>query len=327
MHLSLAALMLLSLATVVSLTGCSTAPGSVGAIQRESAMDRVLRTGKIRCSYLVYSVYFRKDPNTGKLSGIFHDVMEEVGKNSGLKVEWVEQVGYENIFPGLETNRYDVFAGGLWPNASRAKAASFTIPIFYSAITTWGRTADHRFDGGLSTIDSPKVRIATIDGAMEDLIAKTDFANAQRMSLPELSSFEQNLLNVANKKADVTFAEPMVVGEFLKTNPGTLKQIAANQPVRIFGNSLTVRRGEAGLKEFLDLALREIVDNGRVDKIIAKYRVAGDTFYPVAHPYGQLKVEPAKEHREIGSHKEVGDFLQGRSSHLRGYDQDDQLVE
>lgn len=66
--------------------------------------------------------------------------MEEIGKKASLRVNWVEEVGYENVFPGLDSRRYDVFAGGLWPNASRAKASSFSIPVFYSVIKAWGRT-------------------------------------------------------------------------------------------------------------------------------------------------------------------------------------------
>jgi hypothetical protein len=38
--------------------------------------------------------------NTGVLSVIFHDIMEEIGKKASLRVNWVEEVGYENIFPG-----------------------------------------------------------------------------------------------------------------------------------------------------------------------------------------------------------------------------------
>ncbi len=267
----------------IILTGCNKPP--VNTNSHETAMERILRRGEIRCSYLIYSSYFRKDPNNGRLSGIFHDVVEEIGKNSGLKVVWVEEVGYENIFPGLENERYDAFCGGLWPNASRAKAASFTSPIFYSPITAWCRTSDNRFLNNLKAINSPSVNIATIDGAMEDIIAKTEYPQAKRISLPELSPFGQNLLNVVSKKADVTFAEPMVVSEFLTTNPGTLKQVTPNKPVRIFGNSLVVKRGETALKEFLDVGLQEIVNNGQVERILEKYEPQHSTFYPLALPY------------------------------------------
>jgi len=281
-----AATMLFIVCTLVLpmlMTSCNTPAAHTE--QHESAMARILRSGKIRCSYLIYSSYFRKDPNTGQLSGIFHDAVEEIGKNSGLKVEWVEEVGYENIFPGLDHDRYDVFCGGLWPNASRAKAASFTSPIFYSAITAWCRPNDNRFSHSVSSINSPSVKIATIDGAMEDIIAKTDYPKAQRISLPELSPFVLNLLGIVGKKADVTFAEPMVVHEFLAKNPGALKQIRPDQPVRIFGNSLVVKRGETELKDFLDIGLQEIVNNGQVENILEKYEPQRSTFHPIALPY------------------------------------------
>ena len=263
-------------------TGCTS---SVSNHQRETALNRVLKSGKIRCSYLVYSSYFRKNPNTGKMTGIFYDVMEEIGKDSGLQIDWVEEVGFQTIFPGLDTDRYDVFAAGLWPNTSRAKAASFTVPVNYSAITAWVRPDDHRFDNNLSLIDSPSIKIATIDGAMEDLIAKTSFPNATRVSLPELSPFVQNLLNVADKKADVTFAEPMVVAEFLKTNKNKLRQIGADKPIRIFGNCLAVKTGETELRDFLNVAILEIVQDGRVDKILKRYESSPNYFYPLARPY------------------------------------------
>ena len=251
----------------------------------KSALERVVSSGKIRCSYLIYSNYFRKDPNTGALSGIFYDVMEEIGKNSSLKIEWVEEVGYENIFAGLDAGRYDVFAAGLWPNTSRAKAAFFTVPICYSIITTWGRPDEKRFSEDLTAIDSPSVRIATIDGAMEDIIARTDFPKASCVSLPQLSPFTQNFLNITSRKADVTFAEPSVVAEFLRTNPGALKQIAPDRPLRIFGNSLVVRKGEIELKEFMDVALRELLYSGRIEKILERYDAGPNLFPRVAIPY------------------------------------------
>lgn len=267
-----------------------TVPGCKGAAPRteqtidQTRLTRIIANGEIRASYLVYSPYFRKDPNTGELSGIFHDLMEEVGKKAGLKIRWVEEVGYEGIFPGLDNDRYDVFAGGLWPNSTRARAASFTIPVFYSVIKAWGRSNETRF-AGLSGVDARSVRIATIDGAMEDIIAQADFPQAQRVSLPQLSPFTQNFLNITSGRADLTFAEPGITREFLQTNPGALKELAPDKPLRIFGNSLVVKRGDAQLKEFLDIALSELLYSGVVDRILRKYEPAPGTFPRVALPY------------------------------------------
>lgn len=251
---------------------------------KEGRLETILSTGKIRASYLIYWPYFQKDPNTGELSGIFYEIMEEIGKAAELEILWVEEVGYENIFVGLDNHRYDVFAGGLWPSTSRAKAGGFTIPVFYSIIKAWGRSEEYRFKD-LSGINDPSVKIATIDGAMEDIIAKNDYPLAQRESLPELSPFTQNLLNITTKKADITFAEPGIIQQFLRTNPGLLKELAPDKPIRIFGNSLVVQRGDFELKAFFDIALKELLYNGTVEQILNKYEPAPGVFPRAALPY------------------------------------------
>ena len=273
------------LAVLLALVAGCVSRKSDEPVVKKTALQRVLDSGKIRCGYLIYSPYLRKDPNSGQLSGIFHDVMEEIGRNAGLQIQWTEEVGYENIYPGLDAGRFDVFCPGLWPNASRAKAGYFTVPIFYSFVTVWGRATETRFSSDLSAIDSPSVRIATIDGAMEDIIARTDFPKATRVSLPQLSPFTQNFLNITSGKADITFAEPSLATEYLRSNPGTIKPIAAEKPLRVFGNTLVVRRGENELKEFLDVALLELLHSGRVDRIVSRYEPSPNAFLRVAPPY------------------------------------------
>ncbi|MEM6483372.1 MAG: transporter substrate-binding domain-containing protein [Pseudomonadota bacterium] len=270
-------------ALLLSSAGCNQRDPSSEA-QPSSALDNIVLARELRCSYLLYSPLIRKDPNTGELSGIFYDIMEEIGRRAELEIAWVEEVEYENIFIGLDANRYDVFCGGLWPSSVRAKVAYFTIPVFYSVITAWVRASEERWDS-LEELNDPSVRIATKDGALEDIVARTDYPKAARASLSQGTPFSQNLLNIIANKADVTFAEPGTVFEFLQTNPGTLKQLKPDEPVRVFGNSLVVRRGDIDLKLFLDAAMRELLFSGAIDRILAKYETGPNLFPRVARPY------------------------------------------
>ena len=45
---------------------------------KESAYERVIRTGIIRCGYFVWPPFLAIDPNTNKKSGIFFDIVEEI---------------------------------------------------------------------------------------------------------------------------------------------------------------------------------------------------------------------------------------------------------
>src|SRR3990167_8306945 len=62
--------------------------------EASSVYDRVINSGQLRCAYVTYPPACVKDPNSGKLSGVFVEAVEALGKNLGLKVQWTEEVGW-----------------------------------------------------------------------------------------------------------------------------------------------------------------------------------------------------------------------------------------
>lgn len=274
---------------IISPIGCNQQTSKDAIQKQETLYQRVLRTGTIRCSYCAYPPYCIKDPNTGKMSGIFVDVMEEIGRRLELKIEWVEEVGWGTIFEGIESGRYDVHGSGLWENSSRGKKAYFSIPLFYNAIRVWVRTDEKRFKT-LDDLNSPGVRISVQDGAIEDIIAKSDFPNAQRISIPQLNPWSENLLNITTKKTDVTFAELGVISPFLEKNPNTLKELEFGQPLRVFANSFPFGMGENEFKSMIDAVIMELLGDGTIEKILKRYEKASGEHLRVALPY-QLPID------------------------------------
>ncbi|MGE4351592.1 MAG: substrate-binding periplasmic protein [Bdellovibrionales bacterium] len=277
----------LCLSLMALLAGCDP-HNDVAGNKSASALPHIRASHEIRCGYLIYSPYLRRDANTGQLSGIFYDVMEQIGHNAGLKILWTEEVGFQNIIPGLDGKRYDVFCGGQWPSATRAMAETFSEHAFYSTIQAWVRTDDTRIHT-LDDIRRVKARLSVIDGAIEDQIARADYPDLERVSMPDITPFSQNFENVVSHKADVIFAEPSGVAEFLQNNPGTLRSLGLENPVRIYGNALTVKKGDMELKEFLDYAIQELVYSGQMDKILRKYEPVPNAFPRVARPYQLAK--------------------------------------
>jgi len=249
-----------------------------------SSLEGIIKRGSIRCSYLIYAPYFMKDTNTGQFSGFMYEIMEEVGKASGLKIDWVEEVNYDNIFANLDAKRTDVFCTGLWANAQRARGGTFTKPLVYAVISAWGRSQETRFTDVRDLNDHADTK-STIDGAMEDLIAQTEFPKAKRLSMVSSTPFSQNFQNLVSGKADATFVEPSVAVLFLKNNPGTIKQLAGGKILRAFGNAFAVKRGDVELAEFLNTAIAELLQRGKIDEIMLRYEPAPGVFPRVATPY------------------------------------------
>lgn len=248
--------------------------------------DRVFNGGTIRACYFDYPPYSIKDPNTGKLSGVFVDILNKAADNMGLKVDWNAEVGWGELIEALNSDRCDVVASGVWSNSTRGKSAEFTVPVYYTPINAYARTDDHRFDGGVSIANDKKYKIATIDGETAQVVAASRFPNAQTLQLPQLTDISQMLLNVVDGKADISFVEPIVANAFLKNNPGKIKNITPAKPLVAYGNVMLVKKGEFKLKSSLDNALNELLDNGYVDGVLDGYEEEyPGGVYRVAQPY------------------------------------------
>src|SRR3989344_1969059 len=282
------ALFVVVVSTITILIFSAVTPGPVfspGTNQSSAVYDRVMKSGVIRAGYIIYPPGSYKDPNTGKLSGVFVEALEGAASNMDLKVEWVEEVSWGSMIEGLNAGRYDLIGTQVWANSTRAKFVDFSVPLFYSGIGVFVRSNDDRFDGDLSKINSSSVRIATIDGEMSAIIAKQDYPHAQTVSHPQLSDNSQILLDVATGKADVTFVEPYIADLFLANNAGTLRNLVIQRPIRIFPNTMLVPTGDIRFKTMLDTALTELLNTGYVDELMLKYVPTKGAFYPVDYPY------------------------------------------
>lgn len=266
----------------VFLTSCNQ---SFQTSREDDLYQRVLNSGEIRASYAIYPPYCLQNPNTGEIEGIMVEILEHAAEKLQLKIVWTEEVGWGTIFEGLKLNRYDIFGAGVWRNASRGRVADFSMPTFYNPIKAWGRADETRFIDDLASINAPNVRISVMDGAMDDLIAIADYPLAQHVSVPQLNPWTDVLLNITTRKADVTFAEPGAVRPFLERNPGTLKELAVDYPVRVFAICYAFNLGEERFKAMLNSALEETINEGFVEKVLLKYEVEPGDLLRVALPY------------------------------------------
>jgi len=255
------------------------------AAPKETTYDRVMRTKTLRCGYIDYPPHMIIDPATKVKSGIMHDIVEEAAKLLELKVEWTEEIGWANTVTTLNSGRVDAICTSFWQNPVEGRYVGFTMPLFYSAVNAYVRADDNRFTGHPEKMDDPAVSVSASDGAEAMFIAQQNYPKAKIVSLPNMTDESQLLLEVATKKADVTFVEAYLGQKFIKNNPGKLKNITAQEPVRLFGNTMAIPQDDVKFKSMLDSALVQMLYGGEVDKIIKKYEEVPGGIYRVAKPY------------------------------------------
>jgi ABC-type amino acid transport substrate-binding protein len=259
--------------------------GGTATLNNEPAFERVMRTKTIRCGYVITSPYNRKDPNTGKLSGISTEVIEELAQRLNLKVEWTEELDWVTYISGLKTGRYDVFCGGGYAVWQEIVDAELIGPMFYTSITPWVRADDHRFDADNALLNDPTVIVSALDGSIASNLAARDFPKAKILSAPPQTDYTFNPLNVSTHKADVTILEGQIGYEYLAANPGTLRPLHPDKPLKVFPVSFLVLKGEMQLQSMLNNALTQMVYDGGVEKILQKYESFPGVYLRVAKPF------------------------------------------
>lgn len=253
--------------------------------QSKNTYRKILEAKKIRVGYISYPPSFIKDPNTGNFSGIFHEVLQEIGKKLQLKIEYTEEVGWGSMIEAINSGRVDLVCTGVWPTTERGKHVDFTKPLYYSTVRAYVRLDDNRFDSNLSKINNANISISSIDGEMTSIIAKFDFPKAKEVSLTQMNDISQVLLEVSSGKADITFVEPAIALEYISKNPGKIKEVKDVQPLRVFPNTMIVGKGEVELLSTVNIGIDELANNGFIDKIVAKYEKFPGSFQKIALPY------------------------------------------
>ncbi|MGE4351859.1 MAG: substrate-binding periplasmic protein [Bdellovibrionales bacterium] len=237
---------------------------------RETALQRVLRTGTLRCGYIVFAPYFEIDPKTGRKSGLGYAFAEAIGEELGVRVEWVEETGWGTFAEGLNAGRYDALCSPLWESGQRARAALLTRPIFADKVFAYVRADDGRFDDGLSALNKKGVRIADYEGDITKKVRELAFPLAQDVALSPLTGEGEYLLNVATRKADAVLVGMDAAQRYNRTATVKLKPVGS-EPVRFFSAVLAVRHGEQDLKDALDSTLHALSVSGQAQAILARY--------------------------------------------------------
>ncbi len=260
-------------------------PSSAGSAS-SAVYDKVVSSGTIRACYVVYPPASIKDPNTGKLSGVFVETLNKAGENMGLKVLWNTEVGWGEMIEALNSDKCDIIGSPAWSNSTRGKSAEFSQPVYYSAINAYVRADDYRFDRDIAVANNASYKLVTVDGETSQVIASRQFPNAKTLQLPQSTDVTLMLLNVADGKGDMTFLEPSVASAYIKNNPGKVKSISTLKPVVVYGNVMLIKKGEFTFKSAVDNALIELLNNGFVDEVISNYeKEYPGGFYKVAMPY------------------------------------------
>ena len=259
------------------------------APKNESAYDRVVRTKTLRCGYGTWQPGIYKDLKTGKMSGLFAELTEMMGKLSGLTIEWTAETDWGQIPQSIYSKKIDAFCAGMANDAARGKLLAYTNPLSFWTFDVLVRKDDTRFPAGATiSVDALNKNIystAYSEGDVLETIAKNEFPEVKGVPLPPLGTPADNLMDVVTRKTDFVVFPKVMFQMYEKSNPGQLRYLKIEPPLKTYGNVIAVGMDDLKLQQLLNAAVNELVNSSSYDKIMKKY----DAQFPGAF----LRVAPA----------------------------------
>ncbi|MDD2324613.1 MAG: transporter substrate-binding domain-containing protein [Alphaproteobacteria bacterium] len=248
----------------------------------ETRLEQVKRTGVIRCGYMVWPPFLKKDMRTGALDGLLYDLIEEIGRQLKLKIEWTTETTWGQMLTDLSMNRFDMACVPAFVNPARAREADFISPLFYAPINLYARKGDTRFDNNYEAANVAEVKFAAQDGQFTGVVANEMFPNATKVSIPQLTGGEDLYVMVGTNKADVIISDPYSYANFTTKNDDSLRLVLGS-PLRVAAIGFPVPSNEPAFKNMLATTVIYLQDSGFFDKTIKKHEGTIKTLRAAKH--------------------------------------------
>jgi len=254
--------------------------------QQESAYDRVMRTGTLRCAYIVWPPYLIKDVNTGELSGVTHDVFETAAKTLNIRIEWSGEYIVGQQLETLKSGRADALChDGPWTRSAMPFLA-YSTPLFYVPVYLYMKTGNVLADSDIiSLFNSPDHTLSALDGDLSLDLAQSLLPQAKLVTLPNSADASLLMENVTTDKADGVIIDPLSVEFFNQGKEVQLQLAGDGTPVAVYPVVLSTLPHETALLDMLNRSFNFLADTGQISQIIRKYDPSMKAIWPPVNRY------------------------------------------
>lgn len=236
----------------------------------ETTLERIQRTKQMTvATEAAYPPFeFMKD---GQITGFGKDLLDEIAKAWGVKVEQVD-LPFQGILPGLLADKFDFVATSVGINAERAKRYAYTLPIADSTAYAMKKAGNDE----IKAVDDlkGKVVVTQLASAVEPVARQLDERlKASGGGFAELKlfpTFNDAFLAVANGTADAALAGLPVLQNLMAERPGIF-ELVGQAAVTPSYNSWVVRPEDQDLRDAINKVILDLKKSGRFGEMQKKW--------------------------------------------------------
>lgn len=230
---------------------------------QSSAMDRIDREKTLRVGWAVWHPYVFRDPQTNKIQGISYDLVEDLAKALGVKIQWVED-SWSTLPAGIQANKFEV-TNLMAITPPRARVVDFSVPVTKHGLSLIAPKSEVEKTRSWEDWDRPDVKIAVTLGANSDMFVTQKFKKAE---IVRLKSVPENVLALVSGRVHAHASTIDALKTIQKEHP-TMAIVPGS-----YGGSevaFALPQGDTKLAAKVNQFLREAKSSGRIKQLLDKY--------------------------------------------------------
>ena len=206
------------------------------------------------------------DAKTNTIQGMMVDVIEEIGKDQGFKVE-IQPMQFSALIAALTSGKIDIISAAMYGSPERAKVVDFSKDVYAYGEGLVVSTKDEKDYAGFDDMKGKKVGAQIGTRYIDALKAAGTAAEVNAYdSLPDI------LRDVSNGRLDAGIGDyPILAYNLAQGRFPQLRLVKSYKPSVPGPINIAVKQGNAELLGKIDAGLAAIKKDGRFDAILKKW--------------------------------------------------------
>lgn len=199
-----------------------------------------------------------------KIVGFDMDLLDEIGKESGLKFK-VVGMDFSGLLPALQTKKIDLIVAGMSVTEARKKNVNFSLPYFdVSQVIMVGEGAKDIE----KEMDITGKKIGVVMGTTSDTLADGFASKLDGVEVQKYNKLHEAVLSLQAKKIDMIILDYQQASKTIEKNSGLT---LATHVLQSENYAIAIGKENVELLNKIDKALENIVDGEKYNELVKTY--------------------------------------------------------
>ncbi|OLY71365.1 amino acid ABC transporter substrate-binding protein [Pseudomonas sp. ATCC PTA-122608] len=239
---------------------------SHGYLAHAGAIDEAVHRGVLKVGTNPTYVPFEMTDKNGRIVGFEIDLLREMSKALGVRLELVS-VPYTDLIPGLLGSRFDLIGSGMTVTQERNLTLNFSDSFIIVGQTVLLHPRLANQVQSIEDLDEAGYRIVAAEGTTGEAAAKRFLGAAQLRSFP---TPEEGVRQVVEGKADA-FVHDAPYNLIAIAKPQNSALLALEQPFTYEPLAFGVKKGDYDSLNWINHFLNQVAQDGTYDRLHDKW--------------------------------------------------------